>query len=163
MPSSDVLCAEVQKVHESGEIVLQTRSAKYGKLHNGLMVQVPAALVRRQQAHIVNVAQVEVFLILGNNGWIWIGDQPKISGGIQSLNFSQMDVGYTQVDRRKRDNIAYVRSCVDCLAKCWLEITVDNILKVFATAKELNLESKDLCSDDVVFRVVQPVIDSLKE
>ena len=84
-----MLCAEVQKVHESGEIVLQTRSAKYGKLHNGLMVQVPAALVRRQQAHIVNIAQVEVFLILGNNGWIWIGDQPKISGGIQSLNFSQ--------------------------------------------------------------------------
>ena len=61
--SSDVLCAEVQKVHESGEIVLQTRSAKYGKLHNGLLVKVPAALVRRQQAHIVNMAQVRIFFI----------------------------------------------------------------------------------------------------
>ena len=66
--------------------------------------------------------QMEVFVILGNNGWVWVGDQPKIGGGIQSLNFSQMDVGYSQVDRKKRENVAYVRSCVECLAKCWLEV-----------------------------------------
>ena len=36
-------------------------------------------------------------------------------------------------------------------------------LESFAAAKEMNLDSKNLCDESVLLTVVQPVIDSLKE
>lgn len=81
----DVIVAEVQKKSENGEIHLQTRTSRYGRLHNGLLVTVNPSLVRRLPQHILSPTP-EVLLIIGSNGWIWIGAKQKLAGqGIQTL------------------------------------------------------------------------------
>merc|ERR1711988_1831605 len=153
-------CAEVQKGHESGEVVLQTRSAKYGKLQNGMLVEAPAALVRRQPQHIVTT-EWGVQLVLGNNGWIWVGEPPRATGGVESLNFSQMDVCYELVDRRRREEICFTRNCVKVLAKAWLEISVKNIASVRNTAKANGLAAKDLSKPEAVEVLTADILASL--
>ena len=72
----------------NGQAVLHTRSARYGKLINGTCVAVPAACVVRQAAHIVTL-QCGVLMVLGRNGWIWLG-APSGSASIDELNYSQV-------------------------------------------------------------------------
>merc|ERR1712187_180908 len=96
---NDIISAEVQKVHESGELALQTRNSRYGKLQNGVLAAVPSVLVRRQAQHLVTLPKIGVMVALGNNGWVWVCAPPKVagSGRQETLNFSQMDVRYEQV------------------------------------------------------------------
>lgn len=53
------------------------RSAKYGKLKKGQLVCVPAKLVRRQPSHLVDIEGQGVQVVLGCNGWIWVGVTDK--------------------------------------------------------------------------------------
>lgn len=68
---NDILVAEVQKVGKNGGAALHTRNEKYRKLTDGILVKVPAMIVKRYKAHFVQNRGVEV--ILGVNGYIWIG------------------------------------------------------------------------------------------
>ncbi|CAE8647284.1 unnamed protein product, partial [Polarella glacialis] len=43
---NDLISAEVQKVGETGELALQTRSNRYGKLQNGALANLPSVYVR---------------------------------------------------------------------------------------------------------------------
>jgi len=96
---NDLISAEVQKVQESGELALQTRNSRYGKLQNGVLACVPSVYVRRQAQHLVNLPRVGVMVVLGNNGWVWVCAPPKVagSGRQETINFSQMDVRYQKV------------------------------------------------------------------
>lgn len=95
---NDLISAEVQKVHESGELALQTRNSRYGKLQNGVLACVPSVYVRRQAQHLVTLP-VGIMVILGNNGWVWVCAPPRVagSGRQETINFSQMDVRYQKV------------------------------------------------------------------
>jgi exosome complex component RRP4 len=54
-------------------INLHMRGSKYRKLRHGQLVQVPALSIRRRSSHFVNIAEKGVQIIIGCNGWIWIG------------------------------------------------------------------------------------------
>jgi exosome complex component RRP4 len=69
---ADVISAEVHKVHADGSIALHSRSLKYNKLSRGLLVAVPPRLVQRSKTHFV-VLGTGVELILGMNGYVWVG------------------------------------------------------------------------------------------
>jgi len=129
----DVISAEVQKVHESGELALQTRNARYGKLQNGVFVTVPSIYVRRQAQHFVTLPKIGVMVVLGNNGWIWICAPPKVvgSGRQETINFSQMDVHYELVPEGMRQRICRVRNSILALANHGLEITVESICSMY--------------------------------
>jgi exosome complex component RRP4 len=58
--------------YSDGALALHTRSPKYGKLRNGVMLKVPPALVKRSKSHIHNF-QFGVIAILGLNGFVWVG------------------------------------------------------------------------------------------
>ncbi|KAJ1455380.1 hypothetical protein M885DRAFT_520293 [Pelagophyceae sp. CCMP2097] len=68
----DVVCAEVQAVHNDGQVHLHTRSNRYGRLRNGTLVVVRAAQVRRLPQHFASPAGAGVDVALGNNGWVWV-------------------------------------------------------------------------------------------
>jgi exosome complex component RRP4 len=126
----DVFACEIQKIMESGEVIVHCRSNKYGILRNGQLVQVESTLVRRQASHFVNIPVGSgelIQVVLGNNGWIWIGLPSKQTGHIQSLNFTQMDSKDQTVPATTRLQISKIRNCVTSLASASVEVTTEAI------------------------------------
>ena len=127
----DVFACEIQKLHESGEVIVHCRSNKYGILRNGQLVQVDASLVRRQASHFVNIPLRSggeiIQVVLGNNGWIWIGLPSKQTGHIQSLNFTQMDSQDETVSSTARLEISMIRNCIQELAAGSVEVSTESI------------------------------------
>ncbi|KAM0683542.1 Exosome complex component rrp4 [Mitosporidium daphniae] len=68
----DLISAEVQAIHADGSVSIHTRSVKYGKLCNGIFVAVNPRNIQRSKFHFVSLA-CGVDLIIGINGFIWIG------------------------------------------------------------------------------------------
>lgn len=87
----DLVSAEVHKVQQDGSLVLHTRSTRYGKLENGVLVQVPPALIQRRKNHYLtdfggatvdnsgtsndgtsNTDSGTMDVVWGANGSIWI-------------------------------------------------------------------------------------------
>ena len=48
----DLISREVQNIYNNGSLSLHTRSLKYGKLGQGVMVQVGPSLVRGRKTHL---------------------------------------------------------------------------------------------------------------
>eukprot|EP00562_Extubocellulus_spinifer_P020494 CAMPEP_0178602556 /NCGR_PEP_ID=MMETSP0697-20121206/35030_1 /TAXON_ID=265572 /ORGANISM="Extubocellulus spinifer, Strain CCMP396" /LENGTH=381 /DNA_ID=CAMNT_0020240781 /DNA_START=43 /DNA_END=1188 /DNA_ORIENTATION=+ len=78
----NLLSAEVQQVAQSdGTLMLHTRSLRYGKLENGVVMHVPPALVRRMRQHMCTLSNIGVDVLIGCNGGIWIQrSMPKVGG-----------------------------------------------------------------------------------
>ena len=88
----DLLTCEVQQVQRDGTLILHTRSLRYGKLDNGVLVTVPPTLVGRRKNHFVSLkglggnivrdgdsmdvdgeeGEGDVDVYFGLNGGIWI-------------------------------------------------------------------------------------------
>ena len=62
---------QVQQVHSDGALALHTRSLKYGKLGQGVLVKVSPSLVKRRKSHFHSLP-CGCSIILGNNGYVWI-------------------------------------------------------------------------------------------
>lgn len=64
----------MQQINRSDKSInLHTRSNKYGLLRVGQLVQVPSRLIKRSNSHFVDTADGQVQLIIGCNGWLWVG------------------------------------------------------------------------------------------
>lgn len=112
----DLIVAEVQRVQQNGgELLLQTRSAKYGLLRKGQLNVVDASLVRKEgSGSMVRVSvtprhwdlcltnsgappevllgsketpELHLQLVLGANGWVFCAPAPK-QAAVETLNFS---------------------------------------------------------------------------
>jgi exosome complex component RRP4 len=146
----DVFACEIQKIMENGEVIVHCRSNKYGILRNGQLVKVDGSLVKRQATHLINFATPSghiLQLVLGNNGWIWIGLPSKQTGHIQSLNFTQMDSKCEVVDQGTRIAISKVRNSMIALAESFIEVTTES-LGILVT--ELEKSGDIFVSDDVL-------------
>ncbi|CCE62841.1 hypothetical protein TPHA_0D02030 [Tetrapisispora phaffii CBS 4417] len=77
LKEGDVLNAEVQSLFQDGSASLHTRSLKYGKLRDGLLIQVPSSLVVRSKNHTHNLPG-NVTVLLGVNGFIWLRKTSKM-------------------------------------------------------------------------------------
>ncbi|XP_077161330.1 exosome complex component RRP4 isoform X2 [Paroedura picta] len=76
LQEGDLISAEVQAVFSDGAVSLHTRSLKYGKLGQGVLVRVSPSLVKRQKTHFHDLP-CGASIILGNNGFIWIYPTPE--------------------------------------------------------------------------------------
>lgn len=72
----DLVVAEVQSLFQDGSASLHTRSLRFGKLRNGMLVTVPSKSVGRSKVHVVTISTArgggEVDVVLGVNGMVWI-------------------------------------------------------------------------------------------
>lgn len=80
LQEGDLISAEVQNVHSDGTLSLHTRSLKYGKLAQGILVKVFPSLIQRRKTHFHNLP-CGASIILGNNGFIWISPMMNSEGG----------------------------------------------------------------------------------
>lgn len=115
LQEGDLISAEVQKVYDDGSLSLYTRSLKYGKLCQGVLVKVFPSLVKRRKTHFHNLP-CGASIILGNNGFIWIsatvndGEQNGLGGFTENLK--------EVVPLADRKVIARLRNCIVALANC---------------------------------------------
>ncbi|XP_061929361.1 uncharacterized protein LOC107997117 [Apis cerana] len=118
LQEGDLICAEVQSTFVDGSLSLHTRVLKYGKLSQGIMLKVSPALIKRKKTHF-HTLENGASLILGNNGYIWIGasrqDTDRSEGG-----FTQ---DLSRIPQVNREVCARLRNCILILAQCNIQLT----------------------------------------
>eukprot|EP01053_Blabericola_migrator_P003095 Blabericola_migrator_1__3094@NODE_18_length_22925_cov_118_464826_g15_i0_p13_GENE_NODE_18_length_22925_cov_118_464826_g15_i0NODE_18_length_22925_cov_118_464826_g15_i0_p13_ORF_typecomplete_len255_score32_34KH_6/PF15985_5/1_6e04KH_6/PF15985_5/2_4e09KH_6/PF15985_5/5_1e03_NODE_18_length_22925_cov_118_464826_g15_i01869319457 len=136
----DLVSTEVQKVTQDGNVQLHTRNQRYGKLSNGCCVCVPPTLVQRMSQHMVTLA-CGVHVILGKNGFFWVGAPPILSA-TATLNFVEtLDEPFEKVTVHLREKIARVRNCIVWLARQFLKISPQVIQKLYEITQEQNMST----------------------
>lgn len=127
---------------------LYTRSLKYGKLSQGILVKVFPALVKRRKMHFHNLP-CGASVILGNNGYIWIsptkGDEIDGGEGGFAQNLGEV------VPRSEREVIARLRNCILALAKCKLMLYDTSIQ--YAYDESLKYEPRELLQQHVIYDI----------
>ncbi|SPO30565.1 related to RRP4 - 3`-5` exoribonuclease [Ustilago trichophora] len=133
---NDLLVAEVQMMFQDNSSALHTRSLRYGKLKNGVLVTASPNLIQRLKSHFVHLKDddisLNVDLIVGLNGYIWIAkhfpyNQPSNSNGPATNSEQQrglagsgvgMDIDATYSDQNDADLSVELRRQIQRVAKC---------------------------------------------
>lgn len=147
LQEGDLISAEVQNVYVDGSLSLHTRSLKYGKLSQGVLVKVFPGLIKRRKTHFHNLP-CGASIILGNNGFIWIS--PTINTDIEG------DGGFTQnleeaVPRGDREVIARLRNCILALAQSKTMLYDTSIL--YAFEESMKYEVHEILNQEVIFDI----------
>ncbi|XP_017774134.1 PREDICTED: exosome complex component RRP4 [Nicrophorus vespilloides] len=132
LQEGDLISAEVQNVFTDGSLSLHTRSLKYGKLSQGVLIKVFPALIKRSKTRFHNLS-VGASVILGNNGFIWIcptvnTEEESVGGFIQNLEYI--------VPIEEREIIARIRNCILALAQSKMMLFDTSILFAFEESKK---------------------------
>ncbi|KAL0915223.1 hypothetical protein M5K25_015625 [Dendrobium thyrsiflorum] len=166
---NDVVCAEVRGFQHDGSLHLQARSQKYGKLERGQLLRVPAYLVKRRKQHFHDLEQYGVDLILGCNGFIWVGEHvvPRDNEMVedQESTLKDKEQSYTQLEIRQ--NICRIANSVRLLSALGFAISVDAIIDTAEASKSSNIDIKDMLGAEfyvqIAEREVQKRISLLKK
>jgi len=176
LKEGDLVSAEVHKVTQSsggggdasggsggtgGTVMLHTRSARFGKLENGCVIEVPPALVPRLKQHSVRLLD-RFDVLLGCNGRIWMqrkmtSDEEEegtgAGAGTSSPPSKQRLVGQQELaevherqQRRHRDTpmsledrraLARLRNSVACLRAVHILVTPQHVQHVYLESLKL--------------------------
>ncbi|XP_054161765.1 exosome complex component RRP4-like [Oppia nitens] len=144
LKEGDIISAEVQNIFEDGALGLHTRSLKYGKLGQGVMVRVSPSLIERRKNHFHKLP-IGVSVILGNNGFVWISKIIDESGG--------HIIDYTDVSLEDREKIARLRNCIIGLAKHKVMLNDTTVIYAYDISSQLGYHPKDLLMPEVMVLV----------
>ncbi|XP_074653966.1 exosome complex component RRP4-like [Tubulanus polymorphus] len=147
LAEGDLISAEVQSVFHDGSLSLHTRSLKYGKLGQGILLHVSPSLIKRRKTHFHNLT-CGASIILGNNGYVWISptvneDTDNTGGFIQNLE---------PVARVDREVMARLRNCILALAANRMMLFDTIILYTYEAS--LAFPSKDLLKPELQDEIV---------
>ncbi|KAF6169946.1 hypothetical protein GIB67_034338 [Kingdonia uniflora] len=156
---SDVVCAEVRGFQHDGSLHLQARSQKYGKLERGQLLTIPPYLVKRRKQHFHYLEQYGIDLIIGCNGFIWVGEHvearddmvtedqekaseqnSKSSGRLTSIG--EGEKAYTPLDTRK--SVCRIANAIRVLSSLAFNLTVEVILETVEMGTTLNLDIHEM-------------------
>jgi len=110
LSEGDLISAEVQNIFNDGSLSLHTRSLKYGKLGQGVLLKVSPSLIKRRKTHF-HTLPFGASIILGNNGFIWIY---QTGGGDDEGGGFSADLNLVQ--RAEREVMARLRNVVLALS-----------------------------------------------
>merc|ERR1719499_718865 len=142
LSENDLISAEVQKVGaEDGQVHLHTRSLKYGKLGQGIMIMLKPSIIKRSKTHFHNLP-CGVSCIMGNNGYIWVGGTLPVedeSGG----HVIDSEV----IQRPEREAITRVVNVIKLLAEN--EVMIYDTSVIVAYDMSMTYETKDLIKKSI--------------
>ncbi|OAY82659.1 Exosome complex component rrp4 [Ananas comosus] len=147
---NDVICAEVRGFQHDGSLHLQARSQKYGKLERGQLLTVPAYLVKRRKQHFHHLEQYGVDLIIGCNGFIWVGEHVEAGENVGMLVEDQEKTStaeeeswsFTPLETRK--HICRIANAVRLLSALGFTLTVEAIVDTAEASLASNIEINDM-------------------
>ena len=179
----DLLTCEVQQVQKDGNLILHTRSLRYGKLDNGVLTTVPPSLIARRKNHFVTLNGLitqyddamdteegdgDVDVYLGLNGGIWIqrtipaewenairADQDERAPLAETLQKLRHRHATTRVSPMMRESIARVRNSVECLRLVHCQITPESIEIVAKASVEQNVRVADMLLPKMVIKLTE--------
>lgn len=147
LSEGDLISAEVKDIYDDGSLSLHTRSLKYGKLGQGILVKVSPSLIERRKTHFFNLV-CGAHVIIANNGNIWISQ--VVSEGAESGGFA---LNYDRISDDEREIFIRVRNCILALAQNKQMIHESSISYSFDASLELNLESRELLLPEIMHKV----------
>ncbi|XP_001507703.1 exosome complex component RRP4 [Ornithorhynchus anatinus] len=156
LQEGDLISAEVQAVFSDGAVSLHTRSLKYGKLGQGVLVQVSPSLVKRQKTHFHDLP-CGASIILGNNGFIWIyptSEQKEEEAGGFIANLEPIPMS-------DREVISRLRNCVVCLVSQKVMLYDTSILYCYEAS--LPHQIKDILKQEVMEEIALETRQRLME
>ncbi|KAK1615200.1 hypothetical protein QYE76_020717 [Lolium multiflorum] len=128
---NDVVCAEVRGYLPDGSLELHASSQKYGKLQRGQLLTVPAYLVKQWNQHFHHLKQYNVDLILGCNGFIWVGEHVVVAENTDVKEDQQklaMEAdNFTPIETRR--HICRLANAVRVLSALGFTLTVELIIE----------------------------------
>ncbi|KAB0800870.1 hypothetical protein PPYR_05224 [Photinus pyralis] len=135
LQEGDLISAEVQNVFSDGSLSLHTRSFKYGKLSQGVMLKVFPSLIKRSKTHFHDLP-IGASVILGNNGFVWISptmvnQEDNVGGFTQNLE--------EVVPRGTRETIGRLRNCILALAQSNVMLFDTSILYAYEESLKYNV------------------------
>ncbi|KAK1437264.1 hypothetical protein QVD17_03053 [Tagetes erecta] len=155
---NDVICAEVRDFMRDGSLQLQARSQKYGKLERGQMLTVSPYLVKRRKQHFHHLEKYGIDLILGCNGFIWVGEHvetkdnmiedepskpdPKNNKSQISISLEEQEQTYTPLETRQY--ICRIANAIRVLSTLGFSITVDVIREIVDLSTSKGLDIHDM-------------------
>ncbi|CAK8544900.1 unnamed protein product [Lathyrus sativus] len=167
----DYICAEVRDFTH-GDIHLQTRSQKYGKLRSGQLLTVTPYLVKRQKQHFHHLEQYGIDLIIGHNGFIWVGvgehveirddmvedqvnqsDAHVLVPNKNSASLEEQEKNYTPLETRKY--ICRAANAVRVLSTLGFIIALENIKGVIDLSVSSNLDIIDMLGSEFCVMVAE--------
>lgn len=181
----DLLTCEVQQVQKDGTLILHTRSLRYGKLDNGVLITVPPSLVGRRKNHFVTLkglspqnsdtmetdcedGEGDVDVYLGLNGGIWIqrtipsewenairADQDERAPLAETLQKLRHRHATTRVSPSMRESIARVRNSIECLRLVHCQITPDSIETVARASLDESVRISDMLLPEMVIKLTE--------
>ncbi|XP_038046466.1 exosome complex component RRP4-like [Patiria miniata] len=148
LAEGDLISAEVQSVFSDGALSIHTRSLKYGKLGQGVLVTVSPSLIKRRKTHFHNLT-CGASIILGNNGYVWIspmaGAEEEEGGGfIQNLE---------PVLLSDREVMTRLKNCIVGLAEYRMMLYDTSILYTYEASLKYTLE--ELLKPELMEEVVE--------
>ncbi|XP_002731965.1 exosome complex component RRP4-like [Saccoglossus kowalevskii] len=148
LSEGDLISAEVQSVFSDGALSLHTRSLKYGKLGQGILLKVSPSLVKRRKTHFHNLP-CGASVILGNNGYIWISPTVENESSDTAGGFIQ---NLEPVSEDERGVIARLRNCILGLAEHRLMLYDTSVLYTYETSTKYEIH--ELLKPDVMEEVI---------
>ncbi|QCD97584.1 exosome complex component RRP4 homolog [Vigna unguiculata] len=164
---NDVVCAEVRGFQHDG-LHLQARSRKYGKLYRGQLLTVPPYLVKRQKQHFHHLEEFGIDLILGCNGFIWVGEHIEAKDDMVEDQVSQSDPqvllhnsasleeqerNYTILETRKY--ICRAANAVRVLSILGFNITLEIIKGIIDLSLSMNLDIHEMLGSEFCVLVAE--------
>ncbi|KAK1291694.1 hypothetical protein QJS10_CPB17g01951 [Acorus calamus] len=156
---NNVICAEVRGFQHDGSLHLQARSQKYGKLERGQLLTVPPYLVKRRKQHFHHLEQYGVDLILGCNGFIWVGehieaneDEMMVDKDNKSEETGKSDLKFAALEQQEkaftpfvtRRNICLIANAVRVLSVLGFNLSLEVIIDTVEASSSSNLHIKDM-------------------
>ncbi|KAL6655352.1 hypothetical protein ACP70R_006178 [Stipagrostis hirtigluma subsp. patula] len=147
LEENDVVCLEVIRgVQHGGSPHLQAWGQKNGKLERGQLLMVPAYLVKRRKQHFHHLEQYDVDLILGCNGFIWIGEhvavgeKTKLMGdhheiSTEAANFNPLE---------RRNHICRLANAVRVLSALGFTLTAELIIETVEASSSSDIAINDM-------------------
>lgn len=171
---NDVICAEVRGLQHDGTLHLQARSQKYGKLEKGQLLTVPPYLVKKRKQHFHHLEQYGIDLILGCNGFIWVGEHVEVRDPMvedlenksdqqnstfvkKLMSIEEQESTYTPLETRQI--ICRIANAVRVLSSLGFTVTVELIMDTVDLSMSQNVDIHEMLGAEFYVRVAEREVE----
>lgn len=167
---NDVICAEVRGFQHDGCLHLQARSQKYGKLKRGQLLTIPPYLVKKRKQHFHHLDQYGIDLILGCNGFVWVGEHVEVKDDTtedpwtqpeqqnvepRDINGDEDEVVETYTPLTTRQNICRAANAIRILSMLGFMITAEAISEITDLSLTLSVDIHEMLDPEFYVAVAE--------
>lgn len=172
---NDVICAEVRGFQHDGCLHLQARSQKYGKLKRGQLLTIPPYLVKKRKQHFHYLDQFGIDLILGCNGFVWVGEHVEVKDGMviddlpsKSEQKNETPCNTTSDEQSEevahtplatRENICRAANAIRVLSTLGFMITVEVITEIVDLSISSNVDIHEMLGAEFYVVVAEKEVE----